>query len=281
MDLRTAGFRVDSVEIDPKVVETARKHFGFVGPVYTEDALAHLRKTWRVYDVIVLDAFVGEKVPAHLTGIKAFELVKQHLYAGGLAAMRFIASPKDENFRKLLSRAEKALGSAELYGGGVGDEKQVIYALFGGEMISPRGIPVWPINPHIYECKDSIRQFHTNKKLLGVKGERRGVLVGYLVLYGEKKTLCLDLPHDGMGATRLVLRGDVRGIGELLTPDMEFPCAGGIPGDGHLGPRSTAEPRPSGAHMLTRGFRGKPYPMQRFPKSRRSISSFQTKVRCR
>lgn len=62
---------IDAVDIDPEVVDVAKKFFGF-----REDALMNARvddgrrfieKVREPYDVIFLDAFGADSIPAHLT----------------------------------------------------------------------------------------------------------------------------------------------------------------------------------------------------------------------
>jgi len=63
----------DVIEIDPFVVEFARKHFGFTtqGEVHTEDALVYLEKDLSnklgYYDIIVHDVFSGSLEPRLFT----------------------------------------------------------------------------------------------------------------------------------------------------------------------------------------------------------------------
>ncbi len=65
--------QLDAVEIDPAVVEVAKRHFGFAESgrlkVHVEDARVFTRRavaTGRTYDLIMLDAFGADYIPEHL-----------------------------------------------------------------------------------------------------------------------------------------------------------------------------------------------------------------------
>jgi spermidine synthase len=78
-------------EIDPKVVDAAYKYFTYLAKsparprVVLGDARVSLEREWKEqgsqnYDVIHLDAFSGDAIPAHLLTDEAFSLYTQHLH---------------------------------------------------------------------------------------------------------------------------------------------------------------------------------------------------------
>lgn len=73
------------VELDPTVVEVARRYFGLPPgvEVRTGDARAFLARDRRHYDLIVVDAFRFPYVPFQLTTREFFELARLHLEPGG------------------------------------------------------------------------------------------------------------------------------------------------------------------------------------------------------
>ena len=79
--------RVDSLEIDPVVVEVAHQYFGYQEDdrhkAYVGDARAYLKNTNRLYDVIFLDAFDGLEIPDQLRTRQFYQLVKAHLKPSG------------------------------------------------------------------------------------------------------------------------------------------------------------------------------------------------------
>ncbi len=88
--LESHGVECHSVEIDPTVVEVARRDFGFEGEVSITDGRAYLRRTPAEWDIIVLDVCTADRLPAHLFTIEALQLAKERLGPGGVLAIQFI-----------------------------------------------------------------------------------------------------------------------------------------------------------------------------------------------
>ena len=67
--LTRVGVQVTIIDID-KTSFVLRRHFRMPREIvcHVADGLAHMQKTRKRYDVLIVDAFVGEKVPKHLTG---------------------------------------------------------------------------------------------------------------------------------------------------------------------------------------------------------------------
>jgi spermidine synthase len=83
-------WQVEAVEIDPAVARIAREHFGLKLPatrVTEADGRRALRTASHGYDVIVLDAFASNSIPAHLFTTEAFALVAQKLNPSGVFVM--------------------------------------------------------------------------------------------------------------------------------------------------------------------------------------------------
>jgi spermidine synthase len=82
--------KITSVELDPAVVELARKYFGIRDEpnfrVVNQDGRIFLAQTGERYDVILIDAYRGPFVPFHLTTREFYELVKSRLNDGGVVA---------------------------------------------------------------------------------------------------------------------------------------------------------------------------------------------------
>jgi len=78
------NIHIDSIELDPEVVEVARRYFGLREDdrmrVYTGDGRVHIRRfvrEGRAYDLVFLDAFRGGYIPYHLTTKEFMELVRR------------------------------------------------------------------------------------------------------------------------------------------------------------------------------------------------------------
>ncbi len=82
--------RLDIVELDPDVVKVAEQYFNFKGSantrVFVLDGRLFLKRTEKKYDVILLDAYAGDRVPFHMTTLEFVRLVQSHLAPGGVVA---------------------------------------------------------------------------------------------------------------------------------------------------------------------------------------------------
>jgi SAM-dependent methyltransferase len=83
--LHRAGIRVDVVDVDPGTFALARAHFGMPRVVrcHAADGLAFLQRTRRRFDVVVVDAFVGERIPEQFTSDAFFAAARRCLRADG------------------------------------------------------------------------------------------------------------------------------------------------------------------------------------------------------
>lgn len=101
---------IDVVEIDPVVIDVARKDLGFV-----EDArlVAHLADGRRFiegasgsWDLIVLDAYGRESIPKPLATRQFYEAVRRRLAPGGLVAANLWSDGADKRYRSMLRTFE-------------------------------------------------------------------------------------------------------------------------------------------------------------------------------
>nr|MDP2191886.1 fused MFS/spermidine synthase [Rhodoferax sp.] len=94
------GIETEVVDIDPAVVDLARKHFNFPAtiPVHIEDARHFLAQSKKSFDYIVLDVFNGDTTPGHLLSVEAMRLLAQRLKPQGVLAINLIGSLRRENF---------------------------------------------------------------------------------------------------------------------------------------------------------------------------------------
>jgi len=77
------GWDVEAVEIDPGVAAIARRYFDYRGECHVEDGRRFLNRGGKTYDFIVLDAYMGEDLPAHLCTRESFDLVRRRLAEDG------------------------------------------------------------------------------------------------------------------------------------------------------------------------------------------------------
>jgi spermidine synthase len=89
---------VDVAEIDPTVVETARRYFGVEESprlrIHTVDGRKFLRETNRTYDLVVLDAYRKDKVPFQLTTVEFMRLARDRLDEDGILFANLVSSTR-------------------------------------------------------------------------------------------------------------------------------------------------------------------------------------------
>src|SRR6516162_2272704 len=82
--------QVTSVELDPAVLELAKKYFGIKEEpnfqVVNRDGRLFLSESKERYDIIMIDAYRGPFVPFHLLTKEFYQIVKDHLADGGVVA---------------------------------------------------------------------------------------------------------------------------------------------------------------------------------------------------
>jgi spermidine synthase len=94
------GLKIETVEIDPAVVQVAKDYFHFKPSdsqkVNVEDGRMFLRRSTAKYDLIILDAYItgryGSSIPQHLATRECFELARDHLTTNGVVAYNVIGT---------------------------------------------------------------------------------------------------------------------------------------------------------------------------------------------
>lgn len=103
---RRDGWKVDAVEIDPAVTETAYAHFGLTpaeATVHEMDARQYFITNAKKYNLIVMDAFGSSSIPFHLVTREAFGLMRLRMTEGGILAMNVEAVGWDDTIIKSMS----------------------------------------------------------------------------------------------------------------------------------------------------------------------------------
>jgi Spermine/spermidine synthase domain len=209
---------VESVEIDPAVATYAKKYFGYKGPIVVEDGLKYLERTWKWYDLIIVDAFKGKSTPKHLLSNGALDLYAQRLFRGGVIAFRIIASPTSTQYINTVKRMRKILGNVRAYGDLGGSVVQNIYLIFSSEIMVryirlDRELALVPLN-------------------LVQSTSKRISLTGYLIK-STKERLLLSLPFNTMLDLNVLLRGNkTTTLHSLVKSSDYYPTNGGVVRDG-------------------------------------------------
>ena len=99
MEFAKQGAQVDVVEINPAVVPVAVKYFDLEPDKLTitfDDGRHFLNRSRKQYDVIVLDAFLGDSSPSHLMTREAFAAMRRVLRPGGTLVINAFCHLEDE-----------------------------------------------------------------------------------------------------------------------------------------------------------------------------------------
>lgn len=109
------GDRLTMYEINPQVIAVARDRFTFlkntpaeVRVIEGDGRISLQRQEDQAFDILVLDAFSGDSVPAHLLTREAIEIYARHLKPDGVLA--FNITNHYLNLEPVIARAAQAFG---------------------------------------------------------------------------------------------------------------------------------------------------------------------------
>jgi spermidine synthase len=87
--LANADRSVTIVDISPQSIPLARQYFCLPKQVscHVEDGASFLRRSQVVFDAIIIDAFIDERVPRHLCSVDFFQLTRDRLACRGCVFM--------------------------------------------------------------------------------------------------------------------------------------------------------------------------------------------------
>jgi predicted membrane-bound spermidine synthase len=132
--LERAGIQMDAVEIDPKIAQVARDHFGFDLPrerVHLIDGRVFLERGTSTYDYIVLDAFLGDELPWHLFTVESLRAASRRLRPGGLLVANYtsIVTGDSSDVKALVRTLRYVFPHVKLYTNALGSELSTLLAL--------------------------------------------------------------------------------------------------------------------------------------------------------
>lgn len=114
--LHGMGLDVTVAEIEPKVYEAARQHFGLPEDVRVvlEDARTFLALDREKYDLVILDAFAGENSPWYLLTREGLAAAKARLLPGGRMIINSVtfANGESEGLKRLEAGLMDVFGEA-------------------------------------------------------------------------------------------------------------------------------------------------------------------------
>jgi spermidine synthase len=120
---------IDTVELDPGVIDVAKKYFGIretsKSRLFESDGRVFLNRHSDPYDLIMVDAFTGSYIPFHLMTKEFYGLVRDRLASHGVAAFNILPGTKlyDSNVRTLRTVFDRV----DLYHSG-GDDAVIVIA---------------------------------------------------------------------------------------------------------------------------------------------------------
>lgn len=99
--------QIDIVEIDPDILDVAKKYFFFKENnrmrVHIADGRIFIKKTKNKYDLIVLDAYKGYDIPFHLTTLEFLKEAKSKLKDDGAVVSNVLSSSRNKFFDAMVS----------------------------------------------------------------------------------------------------------------------------------------------------------------------------------
>lgn len=99
---------VEVVEIDPEVIEVAKRYFSFAPDsrttVHVADGRLFLNRAQGTYDAIIIDAYYADAIPFHLTTVEFVRLVNRRLAPGGVAIFNMIGGMEGRASRLVRSQ---------------------------------------------------------------------------------------------------------------------------------------------------------------------------------
>ncbi len=91
-----ASLQIDVAEIDPEVIQVARKYFSVREEknlhIHAQDGRLFLSHTPQRYDQILLDAYYSDAIPFHLTTREFFKIADQKLTSNGIVVANIIGA---------------------------------------------------------------------------------------------------------------------------------------------------------------------------------------------
>jgi spermidine synthase len=114
MEFSRRGAKVDVAEINPAVVAVASNYFGLEPDklrLTIDDGRHFLNRCRKQYDVVVLDAFLGDSSPSHLMTRETFTSIRRVLRPGGTLVINMFGSVEagHDFFAASLDRTLKAV----------------------------------------------------------------------------------------------------------------------------------------------------------------------------
>lgn len=95
----TNNIAYDAVEIDGRLPAVAKKYFGLEGKgnIIVDDGRHYINKCTKKYDLVIIDALLGENIPSQLLSMECFHAIKNILKDDGRIFIEFDGIKKGES----------------------------------------------------------------------------------------------------------------------------------------------------------------------------------------
>jgi len=120
---------IDSVEIDPVVIDVSRRYFGLPQDqrlrVFNQDARRFVQTSTDTYDIVIVDCYYADALPFHLTTAEFLGEVKERLAPDGVVAYNVISSVSGDGsklFRSMYRTARGVWNGAWVFPIGIGED---------------------------------------------------------------------------------------------------------------------------------------------------------------
>jgi len=132
------GVRTHGVEVDPKVVDVARRYFSYQQPATISDGRNYLAREAEKFDFIVIDAFAGASIPYHLLTRQCFQLAARRLERSGILALNLISRPSNSRVSaSVVQTLSQVFPHVAVYRTGSSDCVQSLICFASGAPLKP------------------------------------------------------------------------------------------------------------------------------------------------
>jgi len=177
------GVTIDSVEIDPAVIDVSRRFFGLPEDarlrVFNEDARRFVQNSTDTYDIVIVDCYYADSLPFHLTTQEFLGEVKKRMAPDGVLAYNVIGSVEGDGsklFRSMYRTVSTRWDHLQVFPIGIGDN---------GLAEQRRNVIVLATDSDVGQ-KELVRRIESNVdgrvKLAGFAGFARDLYTGVVPL---------------------------------------------------------------------------------------------------
>ena len=122
---------IDIVEIDPEIADVAKKYFHFKTSqrirLFIKDAFAFTKDSKKRYDIIIMDAYLGNDLPQPLSTVEFFKETDRCLLDTGILIVNLMTTDR-VYFKKMLKKISSVFGEIWILDGNT-SSNTIIFAM--------------------------------------------------------------------------------------------------------------------------------------------------------